>query len=528
MDTKIFRIYGPPGTGKTTALLNKVDEALSSGVDPTHIGYFAFTRQAANEAVERACARFHLDKSQLPWFRTLHSFALRLSGIRQEQVMQPEHYKEVGIALGFNLDVEGSNLSGEDAFDLNKSSSPIVNLMNLARLRKIDLRQQYDESEISESWNTVKYVATALQEYKNRYQLFDFTDMLEVFVNESAQFCPRLAVTFVDEAQDLSPLQWDVAHVLEQHSERIYAAGDDDQAIYRWAGADVEHFINLNGGYEVLEQSYRVPASVHPMAERVVHRIKRRVPKKYLPREYIGNVEHIARAEMIDFSEGSWLVLAQAAYFLSDITADLRSRGYLFNYRGRRSISENLSDAVNGWEQLRKGKQVTGKTARTIYSYMSINDRVKRGFKKLPALDDDDMVTLDELIAHHGLIEEHDWRYAKKITNSGYYSVPNIRHMVWHMAMDRLPSADRAYITALLRRGEKFNAEPRINLSTIHGSKGGEADNVVLFTEISPAASKAAELAPDDLHRVFYVGITRTKQNLYLVEPDDATRSYQI
>jgi DNA helicase-2/ATP-dependent DNA helicase PcrA len=515
MDTKIFRIYGPPGTGKTTALLNKVDEALANGVDPTHIGYFAFTRQAANEAVERACARFHLDKSQLPWFRTLHSFALRLSGIRQEQVMQPEHYKEVGIALGFNLDVEGSSISGEDAFDLNKSSSPIVNLMNLARLRKVDLRQQYDESEIDESWNTVKYVATALQEYKNRYQLFDFTDMLEVFVNESAQFCPRLAVTFVDEAQDLSPLQWDVAHVLEQHSERIYAAGDDDQAIYRWAGADVEHFINLNGGYEVLEQSYRVPASVHPLAERVVRRIKRRVTKKYLPRTDRGNVEHIARAEMIDFSEGSWLVLAQAAYFLSDITADLRSRGYLFNYRGRRSISESLSDAVNGWEQLRKGKQVTGKTARTIYSYMSVNDRVKRGFKKLPALDDDEMVTLDELIAHHGLIE-------------GVDLITSIRDMLWHTAMDKLPSADRAYITALLRRGEKFNAEPRINLSTIHGSKGGEADNVVLFTEISPAASKAAELAPDDLHRVFYVGITRTKQNLYLVEPDDATRSYQI
>jgi len=515
METKIFRIYGPPGTGKTTALLNKVDEALANGVDPTHIGYFAFTRQAANEAVERACARFHLDKSQLPWFRTLHSFALRLSGIRQEQIMQPEHYKEVGIALGFNLNVDGSSLSGEDAFDLNKSSSPIVNLMNLARLRKIDLRQQYDESEINESWNTVKYVATALQEYKNRYQLFDFTDMLEVFVNESAQFCPRLAVTFVDEAQDLSPLQWDVAHVLEQHSERIYAAGDDDQAIYRWAGADVEHFIGLNGGYEVLEQSYRVPATVHPLAERVVRRIKRRVTKKYLPRTDRGNVEHIARAEMVDFSEGSWLVLAQAAYFLSDITADLRSRGYLFNYRGRRSISESLSDAVNGWEQLRKGKQVTGKTARTIYNYMSVNDRVKRGFKKLPALDDDEMVTLDELIAHHGLIE-------------GVDLITSIRDMLWHTAMDKLPSADRAYITALLRRGEKFNAEPRINLSTIHGSKGGEADNVVLFTEISPAASKAAELAPDDLHRVFYVGITRTKQNLYLVEPDDATRSYQI
>ena len=102
-NTKIFRIYGPPGTGKTTTLLNKIDEALHAGVNPSHIGYFAFTRQAANEAVERACSRFNLEKSQLPWFRTLHSFALKLSGIRQEQVMQPEHYKELGFALGFDL-----------------------------------------------------------------------------------------------------------------------------------------------------------------------------------------------------------------------------------------------------------------------------------------------------------------------------------------------------------------------------------------------------------------------------------------
>jgi len=62
METKIFRIYGPPGTGKTTALLNRVDEALSAGVDPSLIGYFAFTKQAANEAVERASKRFGFDK----------------------------------------------------------------------------------------------------------------------------------------------------------------------------------------------------------------------------------------------------------------------------------------------------------------------------------------------------------------------------------------------------------------------------------------------------------------------------------
>ena len=100
--------------------------------------------------------------------------------------------------------------------------------------------------------------------------------------------------------------------------------------------------------------------------------------------------------------------------------------------------------------------------------------------------------------------------------------------MVWHEAMDRIPDGERASITALLRRGEKFNGTPRIHLSTIHGSKGGEADNVVLFTDVSPAASKAAEDDPDELHRVFYVGVTRTRQNLYLIEPQDALRSYNI
>jgi superfamily I DNA/RNA helicase len=99
---------------------------------------------------------------------------------------------------------------------------------------------------------------------------------------------------------------------------------------------------------------------------------------------------------------------------------------------------------------------------------------------------------------------------------------------IWSEAMDKLPEKDRAYITALLRRGEKFNSVPRITASTIHGAKGGEADNVVLFTALSPAADMSMQSNPDDMHRVFYVGVTRTKENLYLVEPEDTTRIYEL
>lgn len=505
----MFRIFGPPGTGKTTTLLNMVDEALENGVSPDRIAFLAFTRKAANEAKERAAARFGLNpKTDLIYFRTLHSLALTMTDIRSEQVMQEQHYKELSQTIGVQLGGASGQGFDEDFPTLVSSNDPVLGLINLARLRKVPLRDQYNVSGVEQSWNTVQYVDHCLKRYKESMGLYDFTDMLEAFVQQADKYCPQFDLCFLDEAQDLSALQWDIAHILDRHSKRMYAAGDDDQAIYRWAGADVDHFINLPGGSETLSQSYRIPSEVHRVAENVVKRIERRFPKRYEPRKEKGRVARINSIAGLDMSHGSWLILSQAGYQLNPVASELKSNGYLFNYRGHRSISEKISDAVNGWEQMRKGKKISGEVVRKIYSFMSTGTRVARGFKKLPGLEDQDLVGLDELTTAHGLLANRD--------------------MIWSEAMDRLPETDRAYITALLRRGEKFNATPRITASTIHGSKGGEADNVVLFTDLSPAADEQMILNPDDMHRVFYVGVTRTKENLFIVDPEDVSRSYDL
>jgi len=332
--------------------------------------------------------------------------------------------------------------------------------------------------------------------------------MLQSFVDESDKCCPDFEVTFLDEAQDLSPLQWDIAHALDKKSKFMFAAGDDDQAIYRWAGADVDQFINLDGSSETLSQSYRVPKQIHRVAESIVYRIKHRYPKKYQPKEDEGLVKHMARLDDIDLTQGQWLILAQAGYILNPVVETLKSMGLLFSHKGHRSISAKISSAVNGWEQLRKGKNITLDMARDVYSYMSTGTRVKRGFKKLTGLDSDVLLNMELLQNSYGLMVGDE--------------------LIWHKALDRLPEESRVYITALLRRGEKFNAEPRITVSTIHGSKGGESDNVIIFTDLSPSADDAMRMGNDDVHRVFYVAVTRAKQNLYIIEPDDSNRSYHI
>ena len=76
--------------------------------------------------------------------------------------------------------------------------------------------------------------------------------------------------------------------------------------------------------------------------------------------------------------------------------------------------------------------------------------------------------------------------------------------------------------------GEELNKKPRILLSTIHGVKGGESENVALLTDLSLNTHRGYDKNPDDENRLFYVGATRTKDHLHIVEPKDFYKSYPV
>ena len=488
-------LLGPPGTGKTTKLLSLTEEYLANGTPPHKIGYLAFTKKAANEALDRASDKFGLEEDSLTYFRTIHSLCYHWLGLKNSDVITRQHYKEFSRIMGEPL--HGAMTREEGAvFGMSKGDQMLF-MENIARNKQISIKEQWSLSNTDIPWNHMRWFCTGLEKFKEERFLKDYTDMLTLFVKDKTK--PLLDVLIVDEAQDLSRLQWECIKKLAMGVPNVHVAGDDDQAIYEWAGADVETFVTLDGEVSVLKNSYRIPRKVHQIAQGILNRIPKanRREKLWNPRSVEGKVYIHTSHEHIDFSDGDWLILSRNGYTLKKVQQYLEQVGFIYSKNNVLSIRQELLDAIGNWELLRKGRKISVSSVKDIYHFMTIGKGVKKGHKKLANVPEDKLLDLETLKLEHGLLTES----------------------IWHEALDKITAKQKVYIIACLRRGEKIS-RPRIKLSTIHASKGGEADNVVVLTDISLKTWNELQVRPDGENRAFYVAVTRTRKNLHIVQPN--------
>ena len=493
-------VLGPPGTGKTRTLLNKVENYLKA-TDPDKIGYVACTQIAAYEARDRAMKKFNLTEDDLPYFRTLHSLAFRRLGIKKENVMQPHHYKDLGDKLKLPLSVP--SWDNDESHTFFSSNSEELNIIDKAKHKQITVEQQYDRGEHTKEVSREKLIIldNELRIYKKEYGLIDFHDMISDFIKSDK--CPKFDVTFIDEAQDLSRVQWDMAKNIWTKTADSFVAGDDDQAIFRWAGADVDSFIALDGKINQLIQSFRVPAKVHKLAANIVNRISNRINKNWLPSKREGDVKWYDSFDQINLKNGNWLILTRTNFQHRAIEEVLYKDGLYYKSRKGKNYEGELYKAVSDWENLRKGSLLEYKKLSHIFSYMGPNSLDKLAIQGMAK---EAFYGIDQLKKDYGL----------KTT------------AVWYEALDGAGSRRVEYLRSMRNNGEKLNQDPRINISTIHGAKGGECDNVVLLTDLTENTQKGYDKNPDDEERLFYVGATRTKETLHIVRPKDIYKGYKI
>lgn len=474
--------FGPPGTGKTTTLIGLVRDEMKRGTDPQRIAYVAFTRKAIAEARSRAAGDLDLGDEDLPWWRTLHSMAARQLAARPSDFLTTGHWLELGDRLGYDLRPIAED---EDPSDNKTCGSRLQFLAGLALATRRPIEEIWNERSGGEvSWLEMERFHRTVQEFKTARNLMDYPDLLDV----AAQAPPLdVDLAIVDEAQDLTTQQWDYADAALARAARVYLAGDDDQAIYAWSGADVRRFLAQPGERRVLARSYRIPLALWQLAEKLSSRLREREPKVWGPNRAGGDIVPLAYPEDAPIEDGaSWLLLGRTSRGLAAWEQLCRARGVPYAIRGHPAVKPQEAIAIRAWETFRRGAALSGANLSLAAEYLA---------RPLP------------------LDPERDYTLADFGRGPG-------EALPWREALVKIPAWRRRFYEACLRRDSKALTQPaRVTISTIHGVKGGEADRVAILQDVTPRVSNALAVDPDAEHRVWYVGATRARETLCVVHP---------
>ena len=491
-------IFGPPGTGKTTHLLRIVEKELRENkVNPNKIAYLAFTNQAADEALSRAISQLNYNTKDFMNFRTLHSLAYRELHLKEDNIMNDNDYNFLSNKLQIKLSNPNQSVK---TYGTSFPDDIFMQVIDGAKIRGLTTENFFNDPNTGHLPGGIlklKYIDEALIKYKRARNKYDMTDMIVDFNQKHYDLMPNFNVVIIDEAQDLSWLQWKMVERIITNAKRVYVAGDDDQAIYRWAGARPEYLMNMEGTRTILNKSYRLSKLIHAKANNLIKRVKDRVDKEWTSRDEKGEVNIYPVEQLQKMKEGQWLILARDGYRLDKLEEELKIYGYYFARGDRVSINKRVQDAVLAWEDIRKGKMLDIKRVKSFYNYIKTGTGVAKEHKAMKNVDKEKLFSFDTLTSEYGLKVSKD--------------------LPWFKALENIEDNKKTYVRMCLRRKENIRRAPRIKLSTIHGSKGGEADNVMLLTDLTRKADAEYWRKRDEERRVFYVGMTRARNTLNIV-----------
>lgn len=392
---------------------------------------------------------------------------------------------------------------------------------------------------------SVQAFYNAWRKWKCERGLSDFTDLIEhcLLLKVYPESSPSIG--FFDEAQDFTPLELALVRMWGKQMDQIILAADDDQMLYHFKGATAESILNppLPEQYiRVLSQSYRVPRKVHAFAEQLVKNISVRQQKTYYPRDHEGCVESLHNVTMKNPSKliersieafennQSIMILASCAYMLVPLISELKKLGIPFHnpYRQNRGDWNPLSK--------RKGVTITDRILSLLrphesvwkeYARMWMGNELKDWVKPIDAkfikvkkkeiekVEDDEKMEISQLV---NLIGEAGMNALMDNENTALQWYENSLTTSWKSKMAFPFRCIKRFGSERLNYFYNRNGKASI-IGTIHSVKGGEADKVYVFPDLSPSGMREMTTNKDSIIRMFYVACTRARESLFLCDP---------
>src|SRR6056297_754517 len=400
----VTRLFGGPGSGKTTALLDRVETLLEDeSVEVNDVLVVSYTRAAAAEIRERLAERLDTTPRALKGnVSTMHAKAYELLNLSRGDVVGEDEKEEFCEDFGIEFEDEYGGAGRRTARSTTIGNKIIATSQWLQRTRRdvadwYDVPFQWDEEEVrlppeidpnaqegnkyTPTWPSdddridVPEAIRAWRAYKGDNGLTGFADMLERVKQRS--LLPNVDYLVIDEFQDITTLQYDVYEEWKPHMENVLIAGDDDQVVYAWQGADPQLLLGEGGNDVILDTSHRLPSKILKVVQQEVHHIDKRQEKNLSPRKQGGTVEQVDSPSMLELvrnvrytieeHDGTLMLLFRARYQMFRFIDEFIDEGIPFKcLTDQRMWTDRLQQYVDAVEKVDNDEPITGLQARRL------------------------------------------------------------------------------------------------------------------------------------------------------------------
>lgn len=557
-----YLVIAGPGTGKTHTLAYRVLQLLRSGTDLSKVVVITFTRKAGLELKYRINRL--VPDVELGFIGTFHAFANHISQmngkhspISKFRLLDGDDDQQVHALVmaefqGFSKPIRAGRIQKIISYCAN------TGLSVEEYIQKFDMRNLMEDIVAIEEYRKI------YERYKVDHMLANYDDIILKITAYLEEEDNRLPLPYqylmVDEYQDTNKMQLDFIRKLD--IKNTMAIGDDFQGIYSFRGADHRIILNFYNDFPdakmiKLTKNYRsVPE--------IVGRVNETIAGSSLG--YHKALESgVSGTGIVEVKWGNSLE-SHRDFILNKVKeAPTKSHALIYRYNKHRTIFEkafiehNIDYAVYGGVRLLERRHIKDILAflmvylnrRDVVSYNRIltiypgigpktsQRLMKYDLKDLDRLNTEKVAYIekvrdilnterskDDLLKT--VIDLYLSIYEK--IESEYYTLSDIK-ADFRLITDLLASyetLENFIINLILDPVADFKttANPKVILTTIHSAKGLEFDNVYYFHSHDWYRNYDLEQLEED-RRLFYVGISRAKHNLYVFDHADVERPFE-
>ena len=574
-----------PGSGKTTVLVTRLGYlALCCGVDPGSILVMTYTVAATQELRARFAALFPQLSGRTPQFRTINGLSAKIiescSRLRGPAFTLQENEGELAALVGrICLELHGEYPTDATVREIRTAITYCKNMM----LGADEIRaQHFDVPGFFTIYTRYCQALRAARQMDYDDQMTYALAILRKHPDVLAQFQTQYPHLCVDESQDTSRVQHAIIRLLAEKTGDLFLVGDEDQSIYSFRAAWPEALLQFPQTYPgakllFMEENYRSTPQILQAANAFIAKNRSRYPKTIRPVRPAGQpVQQVHAASR----------QAQIRYLLA-LAAQVQEPPFTVLYRNNDSALP-LIDALEraGLPYRCRGAEDTFFTHRIVCDVCDIlrfaaapddTERFLRIYYKFGAMISREaaLAACAESVRTHApvlacLLAQGDLsdtcREAAEQFRARLDALPQtsgealIRTIWGPMGYSRFVTERRldpgkfsilcmlaaphpsaaAFLARLdalrqLIRTHRDAPDARLTLSTIHGSKGLEYDRVFLLDVhdgVLPAdpngtdGTEDAQRAYEEDRRLFYVAMTRAKNELYLFDYPDVPSAF--